>query len=146
MYKPRNSAEKHYRFCRVPFGGESSPFVVGGAVKYHLETSDGEESVKETLKGNTYIANIMGLVSTEEEAKKFKEKATNIRSKGKFPFRKWNSNIEALNDDNERVKAKLLSVGWKKKDNTFVVEIEINGTGTISKRKMLKTLQAFTTP
>ena len=29
IYKPRNSPEKHYRFCRVPFGGESSLFVLG---------------------------------------------------------------------------------------------------------------------
>ena len=50
IYEPRNSTEEHYRFCRVPFGGESSPFMLGGAVKYHLETSEGDESVKESLK------------------------------------------------------------------------------------------------
>ena len=30
IYKPRNSPEKHYRFCRVPFVGESSPSMLGG--------------------------------------------------------------------------------------------------------------------
>ena len=35
--KPRNSTEKHYRFGKVPFGGESSPFMLGGVVKYHLD-------------------------------------------------------------------------------------------------------------
>jgi len=50
IYKPRHSPEKHYRFCRIPFGGETSPFMLGGVVKYHLETSEGDESVKESLK------------------------------------------------------------------------------------------------
>ena len=79
----------------------------------------------------------MGLVSTEGEAKKFKGKATEIMSKGKFPLGKWESNIEVLNDDKERVKAEVLGVGWNKKDDTLAVEIEINVTTTISKRTML---------
>ena len=99
IYKPRNSPEKHNRFCRVPFGGESSPFILGGVVKHHLETSEGEESVKEALKENTYVDNVMGLVSTEGEAKKFKGKATEIMSKGKFQLGKCESNIDVLNDE-----------------------------------------------
>ena len=81
----------------------------------------------------------MGLVSTKEEAKKFKGKTTEIMSKGKFPLGKWESNIEVLNDDKERVKAKVLGVGWNKKDDTFAVEIYINMTTTINKRTMLGT-------
>ena len=49
IYKPTNSPEKHYRFCTEPFGGESSPFMLAGVVKHNLETSEGEESVKEAL-------------------------------------------------------------------------------------------------
>ena len=146
IYKPRNSPEKHNRFCRVPFGGESSPFMLGGVVKYHLESSEGEESVKEALKDNTYVENVMGLVSTEVETKEFKGKVTEIMSKGKFPLEKWESNIEVLNDDKERVKAKLVGVSWNKKDDTFAVEIEINMTATISRRTMQKTLASIYNP
>ena len=87
----------------------------------------------------------MGLVSTEEEAKNFKSKATEIMSKGKFPLGKWESNIEALNDNKERAKMKLLGVGWNKKDDTFAVEVGINETATITKR-MLKTLSSIYDP
>jgi len=66
----------------------------------------------------------MGQVSTEEEPKNVKSKATEIMSKGKFPLGKWESNIEALNNDKERAKTKLLDVGWNKKDDTFAVEID----------------------
>ena len=146
IYKPRNSTEKHYRFCRVPFGGESSPFMLGEVVKYHLKTSEGDEQVKESLKENTYVDNVMGLVSTEEEPKNVKRKATEIMSKEKFPLGKWESNIEALNDDKERAKMKLLGVGWNKKDDTFALEIEINETATITERPMLKTLASSYDP
>jgi len=124
IYKPGNSTEKHYRFCRVPFGGETCPFMLGGVVKYRLETLEGGESVKESLKENTFVNNVVGLVSTEKEEKNFKSKATEIMSKGKFPLGKWESNIEALNNDKERAKTKLLDVGWNKKDDTFAVEID----------------------
>jgi len=88
----------------------------------------------------------MGQVSTEEEPKNVKSKATEIMSKGKFPLGKWESNIEALNDDKERAKTKLLGVCWNKKDDTFAVEIEINETATITKRPMLKTLTSSYDP
>ena len=144
IYKIRNNPEKQYRFCRVPFGGENSPVMLGGVIKYHLETSEGAESVKEGLQENTYVDNEMGLVSTDEEAKEFKRCAT--KSKGKFPLGKWASNMEALNDDKERVQTKLLGVGWNKKDDTFAVELEINEATIVSKRTMLKTLASFCDP
>ena len=76
IYKTKDGPERHYRFCRVPFGGESSPFMLGGVIKYHLETTEGDESVKESLKENTYVDNVIGLLSTEAEAKEFKGEAT----------------------------------------------------------------------
>ena len=102
--KSRNRLEKYYIFCRVPLGGENSPFLLGGVVKYHLETQEGDESVKKSLKENTYVDNVMGLVSTKEEAKNLKGEATEIMSKGKFLLGKWESIIKALNDEKARVK------------------------------------------
>ena len=110
LFKLNEGIEKHYRFCRVPFGGESSPFILGGVIQYHLETVQGDDEVKEALKENTYVDNMMGLVANEIDAEKFKVKATNIMSKGKFPLGKWESNLEQLNDDRERVKTKLLGI------------------------------------
>ena len=63
--------------------------------------------------------------------------------KGKFPLGKWESNIEEMDEDRERVKAKLFGVSWNKKDEKFAVEIEINETATIRKRTILKTLASI---
>ena len=60
-----NGEELHLRFCRLPFEGESSPFVLGGVFQHRLETVVGDDTVKKQLKENTYISNIMGLVANE---------------------------------------------------------------------------------
>ena len=64
--------------------------------------------------------------------------------KGKFPLGKWESNIEEMDDDRERVKAKLFGVSWNKKDEKFAVEM--NETATISKRTILKMLASIYDP
>ena len=88
IYRLRNEPERKFRFRRLPFGGESSPFVLGGVLQYHLEMAEGDEKVKQDLKDNTYVDNVMGLVSNEVEAEKFKGESTEIMEKGKFPLGK----------------------------------------------------------
>ena len=108
LYRTEHGEELHLRFCRLPFGGESSPFVLGGVFEHHLETTTGDETVKKQLKRNTYVDNIMGLVTNEDHAHEFKEEATRIMEKGKFPLAKWESNVKTLNDEQDKTEMKLL--------------------------------------
>ena len=73
-----NGEELHLRFCRLPFGRESSPFVLGRVFQHHLKTVAGDNTVKKQLKENTHVGNIMGLVANEDQAIKFKEEAIKI--------------------------------------------------------------------
>ena len=98
------------------------------------------------MQEHIYVDNVMGLVPDEEEAQRFKTEATKIMDKGKFPLAKWESNIERLNDDQERVETKLLGVSWNKKDNTFAVELKIKETSVVTKRTMLRTLASIYDP
>ena len=68
-----NGENLHLRFCRLPFGGESSLFVLGGVFQQHLETVAGDNTAKEQFKENTYVDNIMRLVANEDQAIQFKE-------------------------------------------------------------------------
>ena len=101
LHRMENGEELHLQFCRLPFGGESSPFVLGGVFQHHLETVTGDNTVKKQLKENTYVDNIIGLVSHEYQAIQFKEEAIKITEKRQFPLAKWESNIQALNADGE---------------------------------------------
>ena len=101
IYGLRNERERKFRSKRLPFGGESSPFVLGGVIQYHLEVADGDEKVKQDLKDNTYVDNVMGPVSSEVEAEKFKVESTEIMAKRKLPLGKYKSNINVLNDNDK---------------------------------------------
>lgn len=74
----KNGEELHFRFCRLPFGGESSLFVLGGVFQNHIETVDSDDTVNKQLKKNTYVDNVIGLVNNEDQAIHFKEAAIKI--------------------------------------------------------------------
>ena len=114
LYKNKQEKEKVYRFCRVPFGGESSPFCLAGVIEHHLESVEGDKEVISQLKENTYVDNIMGLVRDEKEAEEFKSESIKSMKKGMFPLAKWESNKASINDDKDKVKTKLLGVEWNK--------------------------------
>ena len=131
--------ERKFRFRRLPFGGESLPFVLRRVLQYHSEMAEGNEKVKQDLKDNTYVDDVMGLVCSEVESEKFKVESTEIMPKGKFLLGKWESNIKVVND-NDKLETKLLRILWNKCDDIYAVKIELKKLETLTKRLMLKTL------
>ena len=146
LYRMENGDELHLRFCRLPFGGESSPFVLGGVLQHHLEITPGNEAVKRQLKENTYVDNIMGLVHNEDEASPFKEEAIKIMEKGQFPLAKWESNIQALDDSVEKSDTKLLGINWNKRKDTYAVDVNSDLPTKVTQRTMLKRLASIYDP
>ena len=145
IYKRPDEPEKKFRFRRLSFGGESSPFVLGGALQHHLEKSEGDEKIKQDLRENTYVDNVMGLVPSKADAEEFKVESSKIMEKRKFPLGKWESNIKALNY-NDKVEKKLLGILWNKCDDTYAIEVELKEVETVTKRLMLKTLASIYDP
>ena len=85
-----NGKEEHLRFMRIPFGGEPSPFMLGGTLQHHYEQFDDKELVHtlEMLKVNTYVDNLMCTGASVEDLEKFKTQATGILEDGKFTTHK----------------------------------------------------------
>ena len=48
----------------------------------------------------------MGLMNNEEQAVQFKEEAIIIIEKGQFPLVKWESNIQLLDENDEKIDKK----------------------------------------
>ena len=69
----RNGKEEHYRFTRVPFGVEASPFLLGATLQYHYDQQLPEfESTMTALRENTYVDNIMQAGGQMADLEKFK--------------------------------------------------------------------------
>ena len=76
---------QEYRFCRVPIGLISSPFLLGATIESHLESFDNELALK--LKNDIYVDNLItGADSIEsaiqvycESKSIFREASMNLR-------------------------------------------------------------------
>ena len=55
-----NGIEQNFRFTRVPFGAEASPFMLGATLQHHYDQQPAalDETV-ETLRENTYVDNLI---------------------------------------------------------------------------------------
>ena len=132
------------RFSRAIFRLTSSPFLLGGVIKQHLNTCRTEypECVQE-IERDLYIDDLIWGGSTVQEASKFKDTATEIFSKAAFQLQKWHSNVNELELEELQgtedslgfakqqlvVKAGecgLLGLKWDKTNDTLAVEFPPN--------------------
>lgn len=60
---------QEYRFCRVPFGVISSPFLLGATVESHLDSYNCE--IAERLKEDIYVDNVISGTETVGDAIQF---------------------------------------------------------------------------
>ncbi|CAB4003289.1 Hypothetical predicted protein, partial [Paramuricea clavata] len=68
----RDEKEEHFRFARVPFGVEASPFLLGATLEYHYDQQSPElEETVTALRENTYVDNIMQTGNNIDKLEKF---------------------------------------------------------------------------
>ena len=95
-----NGQEEHFRFTRVPFGAEASPFILNTTLQHHYDQQPEEvRETVQTLRDNTYVDNLMKTGEGLEEMKRFKSEATQILEEARFPVHKWESNLRERRDD-----------------------------------------------
>jgi hypothetical protein len=134
--------EEHFRFARLPFGVEASPFLLEATLGYHLEQQPTrfEETVT-ALTENTYVDNIMKTGSDTDDLRKFKEESSIILEDAKFPIHKWESNIACLEDENMPNPSKILGHVWDKQEDTLEFEAAtMPDNQPVTKRSMLSRL------
>ena len=136
-----NGKEEHFRFSRIPFGAEASPFTLGATLDYHYDQQP--DTVKETvstLRENTYVDNLMVTGTKVDDLRKFKSEATEILENGKFPVHKWESNVLTLESGNMPNPGKIFGHAWDKVRDTVKVQVRENDVSQLTKRAILSRL------
>ena len=86
---------REYRFCRVPFGVISSPFLLGATTDSHLEQYENEFATK--LKDDIYVDNLITGTNSDKEAVKSYRGSKTIFKEASMDLRKWSSNSHQVN-------------------------------------------------
>ena len=87
---------EEYRFCRVPFGIVSSPFLLGATVETHLDSYG--TPILEQLKRDIYVDNIITGASSDKEGIEIYQKAKCMFNEASMNFREWLSKSDLVNE------------------------------------------------
>src|SRR5207248_764469 len=85
-----------YRFCRVAFGVISSPFLLAGVIRRHLELF--KTPVAEELQKNTYVDNLLIDARSLDDALRKIIEIRKIFEDAKMNVREFVSNIPGFSD------------------------------------------------
>ncbi|XP_046862841.1 uncharacterized protein LOC124456439 [Xenia sp. Carnegie-2017] len=86
-----------YRFCRVVFGVNSSPFLLNSTLRHHISKYlQCDREFSEKLLKSFYVDDLASGESSTERAYQLYRKANERMNEGGFKLRKWRTNDSAL--------------------------------------------------
>ena len=141
-----------FRFCRVPFGVVSSPFLLGATIIYHLQKID--SSLAKQIQQNIYVDNLITGTRTLDEAKTLYREAKEVFATASMNLREWSSNSEELmsfipaSDRADHSILKVLGLSWNLKNDTLSIpDISVDKVGNANtKREALKIVASVFDP
>ena len=97
-----------YRFCRVVFGVNCSPFLLNATLRHHLDSFSGvDQELVRKLKDSFYVDDLVSGEETEDRAFFLYRNAKEKLAVGGFKLRKWLTNSlelrQRINQDEGRV-------------------------------------------
>ena len=114
-----------YRFCRIPFGVISSPFLLAAVVYHHLKQVG--SPVAERIRRDIYVDNLITGAQTEMEAHKLYIEGKQVFSTASMNLREWASNSEELmklipTQDRANISGiKVLGISWNLKNDQLSI-------------------------
>ncbi|MCP4458960.1 MAG: hypothetical protein GY816_13210 [Cytophagales bacterium] len=140
-----------FRFCRVPFGVISSPFLLAATIKYHLLKTGTPDALQ--ILSNIYVDNVLIGKSTAEEAYKFYQTAKSLFSSASMNLREWCSNSSSFMDkvpQEDKISAiptKVLGIIWDYRMDTVAMPCHKLKNLTVStKRHLIQAMASVFNP
>ena len=121
-----NSRIVIFRFCRVVFGVNCSPFLLNGTLRTHLQKyeHDDPEFVAKILR-SLYVDDLVSGSKNKEEVKGLYDHASKRLAEGGFKLRKWHTNdkeISRLISENESSKSDQNSANKEAESDSYAKE------------------------
>ena len=125
-----------YRFCRVPFGIISSPFLLAATIDHHLKNCNND--VSETVRKNIYVDNVITGTQSCQEAVHLYNVSKQVFKGAAMNLRDWMTNSqEVLNeipthDRANRENMKVLGLTWFVKEDCLAINSRIKDEHIVS--------------
>ena len=153
---------KIYRFTRLVFRLNWSPFILEDTLKIHFENYIWMfRELIDRVNDDMFVDDLVTRGESTSEVDKIKDNSVNFFRRGSVKLHKWHSNKQALeiNDlvnENElnfakqhlgtKPKAtKILGLLWYKRENTFIIQVP-NVNKNATNRNILSTLASIYDP
>ena len=139
-----------YRFCRVPFGVVSSPFLLAGTIQHHLQNES--NSIAEKIKDSLYVDNVITGTQDVSQALQFYSESKRVFTKASMNLREWTSNSEDFmcnipQEDRATGRiVKVLGMIWHVVEDILKTRSEIDITNPASKRDVLRAISSIYDP
>ena len=147
-----NDNIQEYRFCRVPFGVISSPFLLGATIESHLESYN--TVLSNSLKRDIYVDNLITGTETTDDAVSMYYGVKRIFQEAPMNIREWISNNEEVNQEfkpEDRVEdenVNVLGYTWNIKSDSILLKQNstLLGSESLTKQAILKELASVFDP
>eukprot|EP00117_Sycon_ciliatum_P039449 scpid9122/ scgid5519/ len=140
-----------YRFCRIPFGVISSPFLLSATIHHHLDNSN--STLGSEIRDSTYVDNVITGRNTADEASTLYDSAKSLFNDAAMNLREWSSNSDEFNhtlpdfDKATSNNVKCLGLAWDTKEDTLnVISPNVAHKHANTKRSIISAAARFYDP
>lgn len=125
--RPTDENIEEYRFTRVPFGVESSPFHLAATINHHLASFD--SGVASDIKHDLYLHNLLTGTHDSGSASILCSTTKNIFQTSNMSLCSWSSNSEAflqappVHDIDRQNVVKVLGLIWHRCKDTLAIPV-----------------------
>ena len=141
-----------FRFCRIPFGVVSSPFLLGATIVHHLKQTN--TSLATSLQRDIYVDNVVTGVQNLSEAKNLYTDAKALFANASMNLREWSSNSKKFSQflaEEDRASGaicKVLGILWNCDSDTLTVSTTVGAKmkKVYTKREVLQVMASIFDP
>ncbi|EPB66843.1 integrase core domain protein [Ancylostoma ceylanicum] len=141
-----------YRFTRVTFGLNTSPFLLAATIDFHLENIGPSNDMAEEIRRNLYVDNLVYGAQTVDEALTKYGQSKEIFEGLNMNLREFISNDDLFNssiqdrDRSKNVRPKVLGITWNTKTDRIILIGTMVSQEKVTKRAVSQQLASIFDP